>query len=393
MFAVFRGLRNPARAMGLGLVATFALVACDTIPRLSGPASPRVDPSAPVPVAMLVPQSAGAGGSIVARSIENAARLAIADLQGAEIDLRVYDTAGEAGTAAEAARRAIADGARVIVGPLYTQTTTAIVPEVAGRDISVLSFSNNTDVAGGNVFILGQTFDNVANRLTAYASREGRNSVAVVHSSDLAGNAGRDAIIGAANRAGLSIATVQSYPLSSQGITEAGPRIADAIEQTGADTVFLTANVDTDLPLIATTLPDNGVSPAQVRYLGLTRWNAAPEALSLPGLQGGIFTLPDQSVLAQFESRYQAAYGEAPHPLAGLGYDAIQTVGSLVAGGRADALSASALTQSSGFAGAYGVFRLLPDGTNQRALAVAQIQNNQVVVVDPAPRRFGGSLF
>ena len=39
------------------------------------------------------------------------------------------------------------------------------------------------------------------------------------------------------------------------------------------------------------------------------------------------------------------------------------------------------------------VFRLLPDGTNERALAVAQIQNNQVTVIDPAPRRFGGAGF
>ena len=393
MFAVFRGLRNRVRATGLGLVAAFGLAACDTVPGMDMVTGPRIDPSAPVPVAMLVPKSAGGGGSIVARSLENAARLAVADLQGAEIDLRVYDTAGEPGAAAQAARRAVAEGARVIVGPLYTQTTTAIVPAVAGQNVNVLSFSNNTAVAGGNVFILGQTFANVANRLIAYARREGRDSVAVVHSADLAGNTGRDAIVAAANRAGLSVATVQSYPLSSQGITEAGPRIADAIEQTGADTVFLTANVDSDLPLIASTLSQNGVSPAQVRYLGLTRWSAAPQALSLPGLQGGIFTLPDQNVLAQFESRYQAAYGEAPHPLAGLGYDAIQAVGSLVAGGPGDALSAPALTQPSGFAGAYGVFRLLPDGTNQRALAVAQIQNNQVIVLDPAPRRFGGGLF
>ena len=393
MFAVFKGLRNPLRAAGLGLVAAFGLVACDTIPGVSTAAGPRIDRSAAVPVAMLVPKSAAGGGSLVARSLENAARLAVADLQGAQIDLRVYDTAGTAGAAAEAARRAVADGARVIVGPLYTQTTTAIVPEVTGRNLSVLSFSNNTAVAGGNVFILGQTFANVANRLTAYARREGRGSVAVVHSADLAGNAGRDAIVAAANRAGISVATVQSYPLSSQGITQAGPRIADAIEDTGADTVFLTANVDSDLPLIASTLSQNGVSPEEVRYLGLTRWNAASQALSLPALQGGIFALPDQNVLAQFESRYQAAYGEAPHPLAGLGYDAIQVVGSLVASGRGDALSPSALTQSSGFAGAYGVFRLLPGGTNQRALAVAQIQNNQVVVLDPAPRRFGGGLF
>ena len=40
-----------------------------------------------------------------------------------------------------------------------------------------------------------------------------------------------------------------------------------------------------------------------------------------------------------------------------------------------------------------GVFRFLPDGTNERALAVAQVRNGQAVVIDPAPRNFGGFGF
>ena len=45
----------------------------------------------------------------------------------------------------------------------------------------------------------------------------------------------------------------------------------------------------------------------------------------------------------------------------------------------------------SGFVGVNGVFRLLPDGTNQRGLAVATIRDNAVVILDPAPRSFAGS--
>ena len=51
----------------------------------------------------------------------------------------------------------------------------------------------------------------------------------------------------------------------------------------------------------------------------------------------------------------------------------------------------AALTQGAGFQGVSGIFRLRPDGTNERGLAVATIQNRQVVVIDPAPRAFGGA--
>jgi hypothetical protein len=34
---------------------------------------------------------------------------------------------------------------------------------------------------------------------------------------------------------------------------------------------------------------------------------------------------------------------------------------------------------------------LMPNGLNQRALAVATIQNNQVVILEQAPRSFGAA--
>jgi hypothetical protein len=51
------------------------------------------------------------------------------------------------------------------------------------------------------------------------------------------------------------------------------------------------------------------------------------------------------------------------------------------------------LTRDTGFTGVTGVFRLMPDGTNQRGLAVAQIRDGRVVIVDPAPRGFSGPGF
>ena len=43
--------------------------------------------------------------------------------------------------------------------------------------------------------------------------------------------------------------------------------------------------------------------------------------------------------------------------------------------------------------GVNGVFRLLPNGTTERGLAIAQIRNKEIVVLDPAPRSFAGAGF
>jgi ABC-type branched-subunit amino acid transport system substrate-binding protein len=257
----------------------------------------------------------------------------------------------------------------------------------------VLAFSNNPTIAGGNVFILGPTFRNTAERLVRYGRGQGIDSYVIAHADDLQGNIGRDSIAAAINRAGANLARVESYPLSQDGILARVGSIAAAANASGADAIFLTAGVNADLPILATALPEAGLNPEVVQYIGLTRWDVTPQALALPGLQGGLFAIPDRNMAANFEARYAQAFGESPHPLAGLAYDGIAAIGALVAQGNANALTRSALTQGQGFQGTNGIFRLLPDGTNERGLAVATIQNNQVVILDAAPRSFGGAGF
>jgi ABC-type branched-subunit amino acid transport system substrate-binding protein len=140
-------------------------------------------------------------------------------------------------------------------------------------------------------------------------------------------------------------------------------------------------------------LPENGLGPDRVQYIGLSRWDTPPQTLDLPGVQGGWFALPDPARASQFTQRFSAAYGNAPHPIASLSYDGIAAVGALVKSGNREALGRNALTQSAGFQGVSGVFRFRPDGSNERGLAVATIRDKRVTILSPAPQSFGGAGF
>lgn len=384
-----------ARAAKILAILSMAWVAaCEPIPTSGTSAGQAIDVSEPIPVALLVPSGSGSeSDAFLAANLENAARLAMADLQGVEIDLRVYGTGANAETAANVAVQAVSDGAKIIVGPLYSEAANAAGVAVAPLNVNVLTFSNNTAIAGGNVFVLGSTFQNTANRLVSYAASQGVTNFVIVHGEDLPGSVGRDAITNAIRNQGSLVSGVQSYPLSQQGIIDQAPVIASVVNTSGAQAVFLTGEIKRDLPIVATALPERGVNPAFVRSYGLTRWDVAPENLAIPGLQGGIFAMPDQAVSTGFEARYAATYGGTPHPIAGLAYDGIAAIGALAASGNADALTAAGLTQPQGFRGTSGIFRLFSDGTNERGLAVAQVQNNQVVILEPAPRSFAGVGF
>ncbi|SDZ43257.1 amino acid/amide ABC transporter substrate-binding protein, HAAT family [Jannaschia faecimaris] len=387
--------RKVARRARIAAIVTLtgaALAACNVAVPGAGGGNDGAgrESSGPTSVALLVPYgSTRATDSAVAQSLENAARLAAADLGDGVVSITVYPTQGSPSGAGAAASKAVAEGAQVILGPLYADNAAAAGVAAAGSGIPVLSFSNNTAIAGGNVWVLGNTFENTARRVLGYAAAQGRNRVLITHSNDATGQVANAAVLRAAQRTRAEITGSMSYDLSQAGIQATVPGIAARARETNSNALFLTGNTSGDLPVISQFLTEAGMGGDDFRFLGLARWDIPSEALQLPGLQGGYFALPDPGPLAQFRSRYGAAYGTAPHPLANLAYDGMAAIGAISR--RNTAVGRNSLTSNAGFAGTGGVFRLRGDGTNDRALAVAQIMNRQLQVVSPAPNSFGGA--
>jgi ABC-type branched-subunit amino acid transport system substrate-binding protein len=397
MFAFLTSFRKAARPVA-ALAAAAALAACDAsligpnVANTANTGGPSIEAGAPVPVAFLVPQS-DPGAAPVARSLENAARLAMADLGDVRIDLRVYDTGGNAATAAAQAQKAVDEGAKIILGPLFSEAANAAGTAVADEGVNVLSFSNTTAIAGGNVFILGSTFANTANRLMAHARKQGKKSVVIVHANDVAGQFGEIAIQQAATVNGMQVVSSEGYEMEDGSIRAAAQRAAATVKAGQADTIFVTADpAQGDFPRLMTYLPENGVAPGEVQYVGLIRFDTITGSYDYPGSDGAWFALPDVQSTAAFNQRYASTYGAAPHPLASLAYDGISAVGLLAKRGQADALTGKSLTSAS-FTGTGGVFRLLKNGTNQRALAIATVQNKQMVILDSAPSSLSGTGF
>ncbi|TVP71106.1 MAG: penicillin-binding protein activator [Rhodobacteraceae bacterium] len=380
--------RRLSRRAMLGAVAASMLVAACDVPALGGLASGS---SRPTVVALMLPGGdSDTSRQSLARELENAARLAMADMDGVQIDLRVYQVGVDPNRAAQLTAQAINDGARIIVGPLHGNVTQAVGPVAAQAGVNVLSFSNNPEVAGGNVFLLGPLFENTATRILSYAASQGRGRVMILSEQTPAGQVAERAIQMAAQRTAATIVATQSYAFSQQGISAALPRIAQTAGASGAQSILMTAGSEGALPLLAESLPRNNVSPRDYQYMGLTRWDIPSATLELSGLQGGWFALPDPALSDQFRARYRAAHGANPTPVAALGYDAIAAVGAMIRRGGNAPFSVDALTRPDGFIGVNGIFRFRRDGTNERALAVAEIRNQRVRVLSPAPRSFAG---
>jgi hypothetical protein len=389
-------LASKFRAAAL-LIAGVALAACAAPTSQGGNDGIAVDAGQPVKVALLLPYGSGdPGREQIARSLENAARLAQTDLRNATLDLTVYPTAGTTQGGSAAASQAVSEGAKIIVGPLFsTETAGAQGPASAGG-LAMMSFSNNASVAGGNVYILGTTFENTADRLISYGQSNGLSRFGVVYPAGLEGDTAREAVSQAVSQRGATLVTSQSYNLSVEGIQAAAGPAASALIGSGANAVILTDGPTGGLAFVAEALRGNGVSPTLAQFMGMQRWDVSAEAIAVPSLQGGVFAAPDPALVGAFNGRYQAAYGESPHELAGLAYDGIAAVGALVAQARSQGgspFSSARITQASGFAGVNGPFRFLPSGRVQRNLAIIELRNGQAVVTQRAARSFDAVAF
>jgi hypothetical protein len=90
--------------------------------------------------------------------------------------------------------------------------------------------------------------------------------------------------------------------------------------------------------------------------------------------------------------QYKEVYGQDPHRLATLAYDAGALAAVLARAKDGPNFSEEAITAGSGFAGRDGIFRFLPQGVAERGLAVLQLTHRGSKVIDEAPASFDPPL-
>ena len=118
-------------------------------------------------------------------------------------------TAGNPAQATIQAQRAVDEGAKIILGHLFGETANAAGMAVADEGINVLSFSNNTSIAGGNVFVLGKTFQNTSNRLLTYAASKSR--AVILYPDNIEGKYGRAALEKSARNSNVQVVNGQPF--------------------------------------------------------------------------------------------------------------------------------------------------------------------------------------
>lgn len=366
-----------------------ALAACQVVPKGQGPVvAPRPVPTAApgqLPrdegrhrVALLVPMS-GANGA-VGQSIANATTMALLDTNAANLRITTYDTATGADSAAA---RAIADGNKLILGPLLGDDVKVVAARARPAHVPLIAFSNDRSVAARDVFVLGILPEESIDRTVGYAMAHGaKRFAAIVPNGDYGRHAQAALAARVAAGGGVLVAT-ETYDRGNTSVISAAERLK---AKGGFDTVLIADGARLSA-IAASALKTAG--SALPRLLGTELWSGEEDVAKATALKGAWFSTVSDSRYGRFASSYRTRFGARPYRVATLGYDAVLLTLRIARDwtpGRD--FPTSHLFDSVGFLGIDGAFRFQPNGLAERAMEVRQVGAGTVTVVSPAPTQF-----
>jgi len=329
-------------------------------------------------VALLLPVTGPDGD--MGQSIANATTLALLDTRNTNIRMTTYDTA--LGVDA-AARKAVADGNKLILGPLRSDDVISVANVAKPAGVPMISFSNDVGAAGQNVFLLSHLPNQSIDRVVRYAKAQGLTRFGGIVPKSVYGQRALSNLTNSVRSAGGTLVSIQEIDGSTVSIDAAARRLAAA----GAIDAILIA--DNARVAIATVPALRKAGVASAKILGTDLWNIDNSLAASPALRGAWFASVSDTMYRQYAEKYRTRFGKAPSRLSSLGYDAVLLVARVAQDWKVGTrFPVARLIEPEGFIGIDGAFRFAANGMSERTLEVQEIQAGKYSVIDPAPRGF-----
>ncbi len=331
-------------------------------------------------VALLVPMS-GPNGA-VGQAIANATTMALLDTNAENLRITTYDTATGA---RNAAARALADGNKLILGPLLSDDVAQVLSEARPANVPLITYSNDSKVAASDVFVFGQAPEQSIERTVDYARAHGSKTFAAIVPEGEYGQRAAAAFRNAVADSGGTMAGSETYARGNTSIVSAATRLKQG---GGFDTVLI-ADGARLAGQAAAVLKPRGVG--DVRILGTELWSGESDVTRISALRGAWFSALSDSRFKRFSESYKGRFGAQPYRVATLGYDSVLLALRVAREWRPGrAFPAAKLRDEGGFLGLDGAFRFTRSGVVERAMEVREVRDGSVGVADPAPAKFGG---
>ena len=175
---------------------------------------PSAAPTRPTTkIALLLPLGGMGETAAIAKSMKQAAEMALFEVDDPYVQLITKDDGGTTAGARTAAEAAVKEGAEIILGPLFSQSVAGAAPVAKAANVPIVAFSNDAQIAGKGVYLMSFLPEEEVNRIVGFAASQGNKRFAALVPNNAYGNVIEPAFRRAVEHAGGTVAIVERYPL------------------------------------------------------------------------------------------------------------------------------------------------------------------------------------
>lgn len=382
--------------------------------------------TAPHSMAVLLPLSGD--NATVGRSIRASIELAVLQNAPETLSVSFYDTSANP---ENTINTVLASNPEIVIGPLFADNA-RILRDLKSDALPVLAFTSDESAVGDGVMSMSLLPNNsievIISEMTSNTKKGAifmapdtpvghmmagaAENAARIYNVPVRGiffyNAGNtDSIKNASAAASMNAARVAannkareilSDVLTTQRLTALEKsslnmqleRISksDTIGTLPYDAVLMLGSGD-DAKTIASFLRYYGVGARDAQIYGTAMWDGTDVASDFTLTGARYATMPQ--IDEKFVNSYTSMAGYAPTRLAAFGYDAANMAIGMIYSNKTDA---AYLLDPSGYVGTNGLLRLMPSGTNERALRVMELDGTGTPrEIRPAQQNFMTPLY
>jgi ABC-type branched-subunit amino acid transport system substrate-binding protein len=337
-------------------------------------------------IALLVPLS-GPNQNIGKAMLESA-KLAVETINADHIKVIYYDTENKTSSINQAIDEAAAQGAKFIIGPLFSKETQEAIQVVRQHNIKMLSFSNNKkQLSGIGIYLFGFMVDEQVKRVIKYSIDQGYKEFSALLPSTQYGKLIAEEIRTYLIDHDLALTALEFYHNDKESIKHAATSVAIALknaektEESSKKALFIMDDIER-LKKVVNELKSNGISKDNVRLLSNAQLEDTTSNIEF--LEGAWFAGARNEQHYHYEQQFKKKFGYKPPRIATLSYDAVALVSSLLVEQDIDA----ELTNPRGFIGIDGIFRFNNKGVVERELSVLEVAKDGFEVVEAAKQAF-----
>jgi branched-chain amino acid transport system substrate-binding protein len=340
-----------------------------------------------------------------------------------KIEFIIFDNKSSNYKSRKAIKEIVKQNIKIVIGPVFSSSVEAISDIVQENNISVISFSNNSDLSNKKgIFLSGFSLEQELERITSYLIDNNRNNFSIIAPSDRYGIRMAKILRETVTAKDANFISSQFYMKNKKDFSKIAQKILNSyivsvdmeefqeelelIEDKEeresreleiiseykiyTDTILIADNI-TRSSKIAESLKENNIDGKDIQIVGTNHWNN-DKITSYSSLYGSILSSPDNKYYNMFQKKYSHIYNQNPVKISSIGYDVTAFIIDLIykTKGRSGDITNDIINYNKkrGFNGIDGLFRFLPNGLIERNLAVLEVLNREITVIDQPSGRF-----